>query len=408
MKILDSLDIGGSLYGLDVDPARNYAYVANYIDNKLHIVDISDPNNLKEVGSVRDDSLLQGALYPIFNAGYVYIEGAGGSFCVILVRDPAKPTIVGPTDECWMIGKKRMLSPARVIGTHSGFKAVRIVDVADPKEPVLVGEVVHASDLDSVLGIALKGNYAYVCGRNRFSVIDVKNPPSPSLEFTLNRPDKISWRTSDVEIYGNYALIADSENNAIDVIDIKDPVKPLFSHSFSDSKLNGLMDIEIVGDKAYCAGTLSNTFSIVDIADIANPAIVDFISDDEKLRRVMDIGVRGDYAYVTAGSRLTAVDIRLPTEDRCKDSTAHYPSGCDLLLNYDVDKDGVISTDENIAANMDALHDKITVKEYKIVYDCYVTYGGRINDMCPGCYTRGVKKRVTFLANVSDVKVVCR
>jgi len=70
----------------------------------------------------------------------------------------------------------------------------------------------------------------------------------------------------------------------------------------------------------------------------------------------------------------------------CWDPTPNFVSGCDLLLVYDKDADGVISYAEAQKAIQDYYDGKITKEEAEFVVSCYNKYGGVINSMCPGCY----------------------
>ena len=57
--------------------------------------------------------------------------------------------------------------------------------------------------------------------------------------------------------------------------------------------------------------------------------------------------------------------------------------GCNLLLTYDTDKDGIISDDEMLVATADYNNGIISEAEYNFMQDGYDA--GSIEDMCPGC-----------------------
>lgn len=73
-----------------------------------------------------------------------------------------------------------------------------------------------------------------------------------------------------------------------------------------------------------------------------------------------------------------------PTAITCSGATPHYPSGCDLLLAYDYDNDGIISTSEKNAAGSARGNLIITAEEYDFIVAAY--NAGSVNALCPGCY----------------------
>ena len=74
-----------------------------------------------------------------------------------------------------------------------------------------------------------------------------------------------------------------------------------------------------------------------------------------------------------------------PTEITCDGPTPNFPSGCDLLKYYDVQKDGVISGNDAFAASVHAGQGTITDEEYAFVVKA--RDAGSINALCPGCYS---------------------
>ena len=69
----------------------------------------------------------------------------------------------------------------------------------------------------------------------------------------------------------------------------------------------------------------------------------------------------------------------------CDTPTSHFSSGCDLLLHYDVDNDGVINLGELNQSYSDYENGIITEEEFDFVSDAYI-YDG-INVVCPGCFS---------------------
>ena len=84
----------------------------------------------------------------------------------------------------------------------------------------------------------------------------------------------------------------------------------------------------------------------------------------------------------------------------CDAPTAHYETGCKLLLCYDTDSDGNISTTELLAATEDFNNGIITQEEMDFLSDCWALPSPNINNKCLGCYAPGVT--ITFVTKKED------
>ena len=80
----------------------------------------------------------------------------------------------------------------------------------------------------------------------------------------------------------------------------------------------------------------------------------------------------------------------------CTDPTPHFTSGCELLLHYDADNDGIIGPVDVNGANTDHSANLITDAEHDFVTQAY--FSGSINSTCPGCY----KEELTPIFSVTS------
>lgn len=84
----------------------------------------------------------------------------------------------------------------------------------------------------------------------------------------------------------------------------------------------------------------------------------------------------------------------------CTHPTPYHSSGREMLIHYDVNKDGVISQDEATNAMFGYLIEGIpTVNEVRLILECYEDYSGVIDDICASVVT------VTFLSMPSGATV---
>ncbi len=71
----------------------------------------------------------------------------------------------------------------------------------------------------------------------------------------------------------------------------------------------------------------------------------------------------------------------------CEQPTVNFDSGCNLLLHYDKDNDGIISETEALSASLDHFIGKITEEERNFVRAVFQEKDGKINAMCTECWT---------------------
>jgi hypothetical protein len=181
---------------LDVNVIGNYAFVSVRSNHKLSVVDISNPDNLVEVGNVIDATYLYDN-HGIYALGdYVY---------------------------CCPYCKAAL-----------GY--LTIVNVSNKTNPTIEGHVAHATALKGVHDVVVDGNYAYVAshfsgstGSNgTVTIIDVSNKASPSVVSYIDSTDL--YAAADIQKSGNYvytgcsnSIVADRWIASIDVSDVNNP-----------------------------------------------------------------------------------------------------------------------------------------------------------------------------------------
>jgi len=102
-------------------------------------------------------------------------------------------------------------------------------------------------------------------------------------------------------------------------------------------------------------------------------------------KTLLGLGIAISVLAVGANSVITLMQ---PKPVTCNNPTDNFASGCELLLYYDADKDGVINLDELTQSYTDFENGVITEEEYDFVSDAYIADDeGHINALCPNCYT---------------------
>lgn len=189
-------------------------------------------------------------------------------------------------------------------------RGIRIINVADPSNPTLLGEVDTAGGSGRGIALSADNNTAYLANSQAgLQIINVSNPSSPSLLGSYNTPGT----AQDVVISsdGNTAFVADN-GGGLQIIDVSNSSSPSLISSVAS--LSGAYDVAISSDEqfAYVADQV-NGLQVIDIGTLSNPALRASRSTDG-----FSSGIRlsnsGDRAYLADfNSGVLVFDISSPT-----------------------------------------------------------------------------------------------
>lgn len=263
---------------------------------------------------------------------YIYSIG-DGMLTVTDVTDPANPVIkskltgMGDVAGTSSLGDTRQLCLLPGKGTDGGDAVIFtcrsygafIFDMADPANPV---ELAHYDALEMATGLAVYGDYAFICSRfYGVEVVDLSDPSNPiHLCTILNEGGEVqSCKVVDGILYaGEY------NNNCVSIYDVTDPLN---YKKLGTCVLNGRGDgmaVATVGDRTYLyAGTghhsqtglanatpLSNLsygqgngLDIFDVTDPANPVWLSTSKIDGRFYNTSCDFWSAEYAYDAATGR---------------------------------------------------------------------------------------------------------
>jgi hypothetical protein len=185
---------------------------------------------------------------------------------------------------------------------------LRIIDMADPQNPVLVASLAVPSGASSV---TVAGGYAYVGGAG-LAIVDISDPQSPHVVGSLELPNGVIQAAASgtlVYVACNYA--------GLQVVDVADPQNPtvIGAVGMPDSA----QGVALCGAYAYVADYEAG-LKVVNITDPRNPVVVGNVATPHFAYRV---AVRDAYAYVadadlnsSADSRLDVIDVTDPQQPR--------------------------------------------------------------------------------------------
>jgi len=291
---IGSLELPGSM--VDIYVQGDYAYVAAE-DSGMRIVDVSRPDSLFEAGHFDEPEEQANAVCVVDTIAYIAYDRSG--LQIVDVSDPENPLSLGEfnSDDAsgiFVQGEYAYLAD----GSPGGL---RLIDIHDPAVPV---ERSSYQIWGTASRVFISGNYAFVCGYDRFlGILDVSDPAEPQVICDWITPGN---HANDVYVRDTVAYVA-AYGLGLKIANVANPAAPVeISTHGTPSPAVG---IDVVGDYAYVACSDSG-LRIVDISDPDTPWEVGFY--DSVYATQVDIA--GNYAYL-AGSDpgLHIVDVSDPS-----------------------------------------------------------------------------------------------
>ena len=260
--------------GIAID--GNYAYIA---DGKggLKIIDISDPDNFAEVGSLKT----QNALGIAVKSPYAFIADGSRGIRVIDITEPDSPEFFGLRKTT---NAQKIVLKGNFAFVADGPGGVKIIDVS--KAPLLLSEFFTGGH---TYKIALKGNLAFAAsGKAGINVIDVHDASNPVPVSIFNSRD-----SRDIAVQNSIIYKADG-SAGVKIIDASDPEK---LKTIASLEIPDAVSVSVSGNYIFTAG--SKGLYVNNISDPKNPVQTDFY----KIDYAMSITTEGKYIYLSEDYR---------------------------------------------------------------------------------------------------------
>ena len=313
-----------------VTVSGNFAFVGSNSSTSFQIIDITNPLAPVKRGALVGNGSAGAAKlsYPrgiAISGDFAYVTSStNNSLQVIDITNPDSPAAAGSL----INGAGAALSAPYGITisgnfayiASSGSKALEIVNISAPATPVHEGQLTNNTWLNGARAVAVavsaSGTYAYVVSNtgNCLAVIDVTNPAAPTLAATLahNAAGPLLAGPTAIALSGdgNYAYVTSATSNALQIIDIRNPLVPVargaLVNGTAGAQLLSPSALTVVGNTAFV--TSNGTTKAVQIVDVSNPLaptpkgqLLDTIGG-ASLNGPTGIAVSGNYAYVAASS----------------------------------------------------------------------------------------------------------
>lgn len=276
-----ALDTPGEARGLAL--AGEFAYIADH-DRGLRIVAISDPARLTEAGSFDVPRVVR----KVKVAGeHAFLAEAERGFRIADVSTPRRMREIGHFDQGGLVEDFEIQGDLVFTAQATGLQAVNI---ADPRNPVLVGEF---RTRGPAAALHLAGNLAFVATREAgLVIVDIAQPESMR---EISRYDTYGI-AQDVFVSENYVYIADGEAG-LEIVNVSDPFNPRTA-GVIDQFLE-VRSVVVVDQYAFLADG-SNGVWVIDTALPVAPRTVGYLDTDGT---ALHLDATGWYLYVADGER---------------------------------------------------------------------------------------------------------
>ncbi len=181
-----------------------------------------------------------------------------------------------------------------------------VVDIAQPVSPTLASTLTLSSR-----AVQVSGTHAFVAGAAGLTVLSVANPYSPTQVGALAGLDLYK-----LALVGRYAYALEGPNTPqrkLRIIDVANLAAPVARGSLV---IANAQDVFVLGNYAYVPETSNRTLRIVNVADPANPVQVGVFDPRVSGARQWPykVVVAGSYAYLACSERLFIVNVANPAQ----------------------------------------------------------------------------------------------
>jgi hypothetical protein len=195
-----------------------------------------------------------------------------------------------------------------------GLNSITIDSViCDDGSPTCSVPQEEASVMDGATDVFVRDDYAYVAGsiEDSIEILDISDSSNPEPLGTITDATQLNDPQA-LFVNGDYAYVVGASSD-FTIVDITNNISPtVVSNIDNATYFSSSTSIYIAGKYAYITASASNRLTIVEISDPNNPFIVGSLAG---LDGAWEVEVAGNYAYVTesVGDKLTVIDISDPT-----------------------------------------------------------------------------------------------
>lgn len=314
---------GGWVDAVYVDPAEpDIAYIGS--GQRLVILDVSDPADVTEIGSINLGHLVRAIKV---KNGYAFIGTHAGPnyLCIVNVQDVENPQLIWTSPNYWAGGVKDV----ELYGDYAYVKfgtQIQILNVADVAAPERAfPRIVQTSTVFAGYA-AISDHYLYVSNTSKpnriLDVFDLQPDPAHPLRIaslTLGTASSSAGYDCDIATDGHYVYLTDDDEGRLDIVDVSNPAAPVYTGT---APLYWPTGLDVANGYAFVADWFEGYYALpqdrpdqgLAIYDVtANPGHANLITSYQTHGSVSGVSVVGSRAYVMdEGEGLIILDVSDP------------------------------------------------------------------------------------------------
>lgn len=268
---------------------------------------------------------LGGSMTSLAVSGAIAYTGQGGTLATYDISDPAAIVPLSRIRLPALVERIQLVHP--FVYVADGVGGLQIIDVLDPRSPVLVGSL---STIGVFHDLAVVGETVYVAETaveapliTSLRVIDVSNPAAPTLQGSYTVGE---FGTGSIDVVGGIAYLAHALG--LTMIDVSDPAQPQLVGSYVNPV--GAVDVAVAGGRAVLAAQSMTQLLVVDVSTPASPTLLANYGDlaiSDLYKRVQIVGT---VVYAVSPATMEVISLAQPAAPMRMGTYAF--SGADLQI----------------------------------------------------------------------------
>lgn len=258
-----------------------------------------------------------------------------------------------------------------VVAALSRDRVIKVVDIADPKKPVVSGTIATPNFAEAIfekngvfyvadnrelrimndpLGTPIsiyplgdfwpsaetvENGYAYLASGSELLILDVRNPKSVQ---HMSRIKLTGRAPSHVTVKNGYAYVVFTLGG-LNIVDVKNPKKPVVMQVIQFE--SHTVGFHVEGQYAYIGRVASTTstsdgysqVSVFEVIDISKPGSAKVIGSVSIPTNIKELAIQGSYAYVLGSYpyRVSVIDLAVPAKPALIPTKESIEGGAELL-----------------------------------------------------------------------------
>ena len=234
-----------------------YAYLAE--SGRLEIVDLSPALLAEAPDSIGSTTLIGNGNDIALSGDYALVGDSANCVDIVRIADPANPVVVGnflTTGYVPAVGARGAYGYAVTLSAPQAFSVISLANPLQPQAAATLSLSLGASQVNS---LTVAGDFVYLAASNGggtgygMAIVDVSNPAAPVLRNTAS----LGFDGRFVEIVGDYALVTPATGSTLRVYSVANPSSPRLVGTISQQGVA----IRASGRYAFVADYLGSRFT---------------------------------------------------------------------------------------------------------------------------------------------------